>query len=134
MDWLLQIEKVASLTHSQEYKLATAKSTSTPYKMLKRLGNDLDWHDIKRKLEELYSPIATEVHAASDLHHKQRPDKTLQEYIQTFTDLTEKAMGIDPANIINWVIIFLFIKNLYNKDIRWWVARCKDHQYISRCI
>ena len=45
-DWLLQIEKVASLTHSQEYKLATAKSTSTPYKMLKRLGNDLDWHEI----------------------------------------------------------------------------------------
>ena len=37
-DWLLQIEKVVSLTHSQEYELATAKSTSTPYKMLKRLG------------------------------------------------------------------------------------------------
>ena len=31
-DWLLQIEKVASLTQSQEYKLATAKSTNTPYK------------------------------------------------------------------------------------------------------
>ena len=39
-DWLLQIEKVASLTHSQEYELATAKSTSTPYKMLQRLGNN----------------------------------------------------------------------------------------------
>ena len=34
-DWLLQIEKVAPLTHSQEYELATAKSTRTPYKMLK---------------------------------------------------------------------------------------------------
>ena len=34
-DWLLQIEKVAALTHSQEYKLATARSTSTPYKILK---------------------------------------------------------------------------------------------------
>ena len=29
-NWLLQIEKVASLTQSQEYKLATVKSTSTP--------------------------------------------------------------------------------------------------------
>ena len=48
-DWLLLIEKVASLTHSQEYELATAKSTSTPHKMLKWLGNDLDWHEIKRK-------------------------------------------------------------------------------------
>ena len=31
-DWLLQIEKIVSLTHSQEYKLAAAKSTSTPTK------------------------------------------------------------------------------------------------------
>ena len=62
--------------------------------------------------------MATEVHAASDLHHKQRPDKTLQEYTQTFTDLIEKGMGIDPANITNHVIIFLFIKHPYNKDIR----------------
>ena len=52
--WLLQIEKVASLTQSQEYELATAKSTSTPYKMLKRLSNDTDWLDIKRKFEEVY--------------------------------------------------------------------------------
>ena len=34
------------------------------------------------------------------------------------TDITEKAMGVDLVNIINWVMIFLFIKNLYNKDIR----------------
>ena len=41
-DWLLLIEKVASLTHSQEYTLATAESTSTTYKMLKRIGNNID--------------------------------------------------------------------------------------------
>ena len=86
--------------------------------MLKRLGIDLDWHEIKMKLEEVYSPIAMEVHTASKLHHKWRPDETLHEYIQNFTDLTEKAMGTDPSNITNRVIIFLFIKNLYNKDIR----------------
>ena len=57
-DWLLQIEKVASLNHGQEYDLATAKSSSTAYRML-RLGNDLDWYEIKRTLEEMYSPIAT---------------------------------------------------------------------------
>ena len=34
-------------------------------------------------------------------------------------DLTKKTIGIDPANITNHVIILLFIKNLYNKDIRW---------------
>ena len=36
-DWLLQIEKVVLLTNSHEYELATAKLTSTPYKMLKRI-------------------------------------------------------------------------------------------------
>ena len=73
----------------------------------------------------MYSPIATGVHAASDLQHKQRPDETLQEYIQNFTDLTEKAMGTYQANITNRVIIFQFIKTLNNKDIRRWVAGTK---------
>ena len=44
--------------------------------------------------------------------------KTIEEYIHSFTDLTEKAMEVDPANIMNRMMIFLFIKNLYNKDIR----------------
>ena len=96
-DRLLQIEKVASLNCGQEYKLATDKSTSTSYKMLRRLHNNTEWQDIKRKLNEVYSHIATEVHTASDLHWKQRPDETLQEYIKNFTDLTEKAMEMDPA-------------------------------------
>ena len=46
------------------------------YKMLKRLDNNLDWHEIKRKLEKVYSPMATEVHTASAVHCKQRPDVT----------------------------------------------------------
>ena len=70
-NWLLQIEKVASLTQRQEYKLATAMSTITQYKMFQRLGDDLDWLEIKRKLEEVSSPIVTKVHVTSDLHHKQ---------------------------------------------------------------
>ena len=74
-DWLLQIEKLAVLTNNQEYELATAKSMSTPYQMLKRMGNDLSWQDIRQKLE-VYSPITTAVHAASDLHREQWPDQT----------------------------------------------------------
>ena len=66
----------------------------------------------------MYPLIATKVHTASDLHHNHRPDETLQEYIQIFTNLTQKAVGTDPANITNKVIIFLFITNVYNKDIR----------------
>ena len=73
---------------------------------------------MKKKMEEVNSQIATEVHAASTLHRKQRPDESLQECIQNFTDLMEKTMGVDPSYITNQVIKFLFIKNLYNKDIR----------------
>ena len=29
------------------------------------------WPEIKKKLEDIYTPIATEVHAASDPHRKQ---------------------------------------------------------------
>ena len=70
------------------------------------------------------SPIAPEVHTTSDLHKKQ-PDKTLQEYIQNLTDLTETTTGADPTNITNRVIIFLFFKNLYNCDIHKCITHAK---------
>ena len=35
------------------------------------MGNDLSWQEIKQKLKGVYTPIATEVHATSDLHRKQ---------------------------------------------------------------
>ena len=66
-----------------------AKSTSTSYKMLKRMYGARSWHAIRKKLE-VYSPIAMEVNEASGLHRKQWLDETLQEYIQNFADLTEK--------------------------------------------
>ena len=66
----------------------------------------------------MHSPIATEVYVTGDLHIKQSPDETLQKYIQNFMDLTEKAMGIDPAYTTNHLIISLFTKNLYNEGIR----------------
>ena len=40
-------------------------------------------------------------------------------------------MGIDPANILNKVIIFLLLKNLHNKDIRRWVARLAHHSLLK---
>ena len=85
--------------------------------MLKRISGVRNWHAIRKKIE-VHSPIAMEVYAASDLNGKQWPEETLQEYIQNFTDLTDKAMGVDLGYIMNRVIIFQFIKNFYNKDIR----------------
>ena len=62
-------------------------------------------------LRDIY-PCLQITSLTSDLHQKQRPDDALQEYIQCFTDLAEKAMVIDPANITNHVIIFLFVKKV----------------------
>ena len=94
-DWLLQIGKVALSTNSQECELATAKLMSAPYKMLKRMHRDRNWQYIKKKLE-VYSPIVTEVHSTSNLHRKQRPEETLQEYIQNCTGLI-KSHGSIPS-------------------------------------
>ena len=74
-DWLLQIEKVAVLINTKEYELVTGKPISTPYKILKRMGNDLSWQEIKWKLEEVYSVIAMDVHTPSELHRKQQSDE-----------------------------------------------------------
>ena len=123
-DWLLQIKMIASGTHSQEYDLATAKSTSTPYKMLKRLDNDLDWYEMRGKLEEVYSPIATKVSLLVTYTINRGRQNFAQIHLNV-TDLTEKAMGTDPAIVTNRVIIFLFIKNLFNKNIRRRVAGTK---------
>ena len=89
MSWaelLLQMEKVQN---SKEYEWAIAKYTSILYKMSKIMDGAGSLHEIRKR--KYYSPTVTEVHAASDLHGKQWPEKTLQEYIQNFTDLTEKG-------------------------------------------
>ena len=70
------------------------------------MGNDIIWQEIKWKLEEVCSPIAKEVPAASNLYRKQWPYKTLQEYIQNFKTLTENAMTAEPANVTNKVIFY----------------------------
>ena len=95
-------KKVAVLTNTQEYELTRAKSTSTPYKMLKRVANDLSWQKLNGRS---VLPITTDVHAASDFHRKQ-PDETLQEYIYNFTDL-KKAVDPEPANITNSHNLFI---------------------------
>ena len=77
-DWLLQIEKVALLTNSQENELPTATLTSTLYKMLKGMGRDRNWQSFTGISTKCYGPNV-------------------------------KAMGVDPANITNWVKIFLLI-------------------------
>ena len=70
----------------------------------------------QKKPEEMYSPIATEVHVAGGLHCKQRPDETLQESLQNFTDLAEKQWELTLLTLLfNYIFVY---QNLYNNDIR----------------
>ena len=39
--------------------------------MLIRIGKDRNGKDIKKKVEDVYLPIVTEIHAASDLHQNE---------------------------------------------------------------
>ena len=72
------------------------------------------------KIRRSVSPIAMGGCAANDLHRKQWPDETLQECFQNFTDLTEKAMGVDPANITNRVI--------HQKSLQLWYKKINAKQ------
>ena len=63
-------KNVALLPNRNVYELATDKSTSISCKMLRRMGGNRRWPEIKKKLEEAYSPFGTEVCAASDLHRR----------------------------------------------------------------
>ena len=62
------------------------------------------------------------MHAAMNLLRKQHAKKSLQDYIAYWTDMCHQSMKHNPTTIDNKLVIILFIKNLYNKDIRKRVA------------
>ena len=117
-NWILEIERAAMVTEIPAQELALQKTLGTPYKMIIRLGPRVSWAAIKAKLQEVYSPIPTDLHASSLLGVPQRKDESLQDYITTFTDLCMKADGRDPTTLNSKPIIAMFIRNLYNKEIR----------------
>ena len=61
--------------------------------------------------------VATEYHAATDLLRKQRPSESLQDYIAYWTEMCHHSMKMDPNTINNKLVIVLFVKNMYNKEI-----------------
>ena len=98
--------------------LEKTKSSDTPYKMISQTPSSTVWSELKRKLQEVYSLVATDVHAARDLLRKWHPDELLQDCIAYWTETCHRSMKHDLMNIDNKLVVILFIKNLYNKDIR----------------
>ena len=115
-EWIAQMEKVSNLTGKPEYILSLAKSPGIPYKMISQTPSNAAWSELKRKLQEVYSLVATDMHVATDLLIKQCANESLQDYIAYWTEMCHQSMKCDPTTIGNKLMIILFIKNLYNKD------------------
>ena len=116
-EWIAQIEKVALLTGKSEYTLALAKSSNTPYKMLLQCPIETPLDDLKCKLQEMHLMVATKYNTATDLLRKQRPNESLQDYIANWTEMCHCSMKIDQSMINHKLVIVLFVKNMYNKEI-----------------
>ena len=65
-------------------------------------------------------------HAAINLLRKQRPNESLQDYILYWTEMCHHSMKMDPSTINNKLVIVLFVKNMYNKEIHRRVAGAKN--------
>ena len=94
--------------------------------MISQTPNNTAWSKLKRKLQEVYSSVATDIHVAIDLLRKQHAYELLQDYIAIWTEMCHQSMKCDPMTIDNKLMIVLFIRNLDNKDIRQRVAGAKN--------
>ena len=94
--------------------------------MISQTPSNTVWSELKRGLQEVYSYVATVIPAATDLLRKQHADELLQDYNAYWTEMCHRSMKHDPRNIDNKLVIVLFIKNIYNKDIRHRVAGTKN--------
>ena len=86
--------------------------------MISQTPSNTAWSELKRKLQEVFSLGATDMHVAMDLLRKQCADELLQDYIAYWTEMCHGSMKCDPTTIDNKLMIILFIKNIYNTDIR----------------
>ena len=123
-EWVVQIKKVAFLTGKSEYTLALAKS-NTPYKLILQCSSEAPWDNLK-KWQDVHSMIATEYNTATDLLRKQRTSESLQEYTAYWMEMCHCSIKIDPSTVNNKLVIALFVKNMYNKEIGRRVAGAKN--------
>ena len=48
----------------------------------------------------------------------QRPDETLQEYIYQYSELVKMVTGVEPSQVTSPLVISLFNRHLFNRDIK----------------
>ena len=86
-DWLEQVDKVATHTNKDPYKLAHAKSQGSFSYTISSFPSSMGWSKIKEQLHYNLGSVATKQHSTSMLiDQQQRPSETLLEYVQRFSD------------------------------------------------
>ena len=70
------------------------------YKLIDDRPPSSTWDAVKKRLCQVFSPVATKEHAATQIHSRlQAANETLQDYIQSFNDLVIHAIGADPTSV-----------------------------------
>ena len=105
------------------------------YKLTEGMPQSSTWDTLKKRLCQVFSPMATKMHAATWIHScLQSANKTLLEHVQRFTDLVVHTTGTDPTPVTCQVTIVLFIRHLFNKEIRKHVAGTKTIQTLRHAM
>ena len=114
-----QINRVITLTNSNPYKLALTKLQGSLNKMISSYPPTLDWNRIKELLHYNFGSVTTKQHGASMLvDQQQKPIETLQEYVQTFSNLLPKSSGLLPHQAKDLAHITHIIGNLHNQKLQ----------------
>ena len=104
-DWLDQIDKVASLTKKDPYKLALAKSQGSFSRMISSFLPSMGWIKIKEWLHYNFSSIAIKQHGVSMLiGQQQKPTEILQEYIPNFQIYSLNTVAYYHIRLKIWLI------------------------------
>ena len=61
----------------------------------------------------------------------QRPDETLQEYIYQYSELVKMITGVEPSQVTSLLVISLFNRHLFNKEIKKSVSK-SDYRNLKK--
>ena len=136
IEWIIKVEMIARFTqHLTIIQLAQAKDEGTAHKLADGMPQSSKWDAVKKRLCQVFSPVATQMHVATKNHSTpESASETLQKYIHQFIDLVTLATGQDPTSITCQVIIVSFIRQCFNKEIKKQVTETKNIQTLKHTM
>ena len=100
-------------------KISLSKSRRYSVQLIDDMPPSSTLNAVKRRLCQVFSPVATKIHAATQIHSRpQTADETSQEHNQRFTELVRHATRADSTSVTCQVTIILFIKHLFSTEIK----------------